>query len=111
MANVHPTRRPMRWSTACSRSGSTGTLDDYAVEAEGTACASPSTPTPLRSSSSSPAPACVAAAGGVPDRPEVADSPREPRPDESSSVVVNGAEGEPGTFKDRTILRNDPYAG
>src|SRR6266851_5341811 len=25
------------------------------------------------------------------------------------SVVVNGAEGEPGTFKDRTILRNNPY--
>jgi NADH:ubiquinone oxidoreductase subunit F (NADH-binding) len=23
--------------------------------------------------------------------------------------VVNGAEGEPGTFKDRTILRNNPY--
>ncbi len=30
-------------------------------------------------------------------------------PHTSSSVVVNGAEGEPGTFKDRTILRNDPY--
>ena len=27
-----------------------------------------------------------------------------------ASVVVNGAEGEPGTFKDRTILRIDPYA-
>jgi len=27
----------------------------------------------------------------------------------STTVVVNGAEGEPGTFKDRTILRNDPY--
>ncbi len=26
-----------------------------------------------------------------------------------TSVVVNAAEGEPGTFKDRTILRNDPY--
>jgi NADH-quinone oxidoreductase subunit F len=26
-----------------------------------------------------------------------------------STVVVNGAEGEPGTFKDRTILRLDPY--
>jgi NADH:ubiquinone oxidoreductase subunit F (NADH-binding) len=26
-----------------------------------------------------------------------------------TSVVVNGAEGEPGTFKDRTILRNNPY--
>lgn len=25
------------------------------------------------------------------------------------TVVVNGAEGEPGTFKDRTILRNSPY--
>lgn len=24
-------------------------------------------------------------------------------------VVVNGAEGEPGTFKDRTLLRHDPY--
>ncbi|TML89198.1 MAG: hypothetical protein E6G06_14985 [Actinobacteria bacterium] len=28
---------------------------------------------------------------------------------ESSSVVVNGAEGEPGTFKDRMILRSNPY--
>jgi NADH-quinone oxidoreductase subunit F len=27
-----------------------------------------------------------------------------------ATVVVNGAEGEPGTFKDRTILRNNPYA-
>ena len=26
-----------------------------------------------------------------------------------STVVVNGAEGEPGTFKDRTILRTSPY--
>ncbi|GAC1528311.1 MAG: hypothetical protein NVS3B12_00080 [Acidimicrobiales bacterium] len=26
------------------------------------------------------------------------------------SVVVNGAEGEPGTFKDRTILRTNPFA-
>jgi NADH:ubiquinone oxidoreductase subunit F (NADH-binding) len=26
-----------------------------------------------------------------------------------TTVVVNGAEGEPGTFKDRTILRVDPY--
>ena len=28
---------------------------------------------------------------------------------ERTSVVVNAAEGEPGTFKDRTILRNDPF--
>lgn len=27
----------------------------------------------------------------------------------STPVVVNGAEGEPGTFKDRTILRHNPY--
>ena len=27
-----------------------------------------------------------------------------------STVVVNGAEGEPGTFKDRAILRANPYA-
>jgi NADH-quinone oxidoreductase subunit F len=27
-----------------------------------------------------------------------------------TSVVVNAAEGEPGTFKDRTILRTNPYA-
>jgi NADH-quinone oxidoreductase subunit F len=26
-----------------------------------------------------------------------------------ATVVVNGAEGEPGTFKDRTLLRLDPY--
>jgi len=26
-----------------------------------------------------------------------------------ATVVVNGAEGEPGTFKDRTILRTSPY--
>jgi NADH:ubiquinone oxidoreductase subunit F (NADH-binding) len=30
-------------------------------------------------------------------------------PDARASVVVNGAEGEPGTFKDRTILRTSPY--
>jgi NADH-quinone oxidoreductase subunit F len=28
---------------------------------------------------------------------------------ERTSVVVNAAEGEPGTFKDRTILLNDPF--
>ncbi len=28
----------------------------------------------------------------------------------ASTVVVNGAEGEPGTFKDRTILLTDPYS-
>ena len=27
----------------------------------------------------------------------------------SSTVVVNGAEGEPGTFKDRSLLRRNPY--
>ena len=27
-----------------------------------------------------------------------------------TTVVVNGAEGEPGTYKDRTILRLDPYS-
>ncbi|HSS09374.1 MAG TPA: NADH-ubiquinone oxidoreductase-F iron-sulfur binding region domain-containing protein, partial [Acidimicrobiales bacterium] len=27
----------------------------------------------------------------------------------ASTMVVNGAEGEPGTFKDRTILRTSPY--
>ena len=30
-------------------------------------------------------------------------------PDVPATVVVNGAEGEPGTFKDRTILRINPY--
>ena len=29
--------------------------------------------------------------------------------DLTTPVVVNGAEGEPGTFKDRTILRHNPY--
>ncbi len=28
----------------------------------------------------------------------------------ATTVVVNAAEGEPGTFKDRSILRNNPYA-
>jgi NADH-quinone oxidoreductase subunit F len=28
---------------------------------------------------------------------------------EPTTVVVNGAEGEPGTFKDRSILRQNPY--
>jgi NADH-quinone oxidoreductase subunit F len=28
---------------------------------------------------------------------------------ERTTVVVNGAEGEPGTFKDRSILRRNPY--
>jgi NADH-quinone oxidoreductase subunit F len=28
----------------------------------------------------------------------------------ATTVVVNAAEGEPGTYKDRTILRRDPYA-
>ncbi len=28
---------------------------------------------------------------------------------EGTTVVVNGAEGEPGTYKDRTILLNNPY--
>jgi len=30
-------------------------------------------------------------------------------PDAPASVVVNAAEGEPGSFKDRAILRADPY--
>ncbi|MGH9126555.1 MAG: NADH-ubiquinone oxidoreductase-F iron-sulfur binding region domain-containing protein [Acidimicrobiales bacterium] len=30
-------------------------------------------------------------------------------PDLATTVIVNGAEGEPGTFKDRTILARDPY--
>ncbi len=30
-------------------------------------------------------------------------------PDEATTVIVNAAEGEPGTFKDRTILRRNPY--
>ena len=28
---------------------------------------------------------------------------------ERATIVINAAEGEPGTFKDRTIIRNDPY--
>ncbi|MBN2623785.1 MAG: SLBB domain-containing protein [Acidimicrobiales bacterium] len=31
-------------------------------------------------------------------------------PELPTTVVVNAAEGEPGTFKDRTILRTNPYA-
>jgi NADH-quinone oxidoreductase subunit F len=30
-------------------------------------------------------------------------------PELRTPVVINGAEGEPGTFKDRTILRHNPY--
>jgi NADH-quinone oxidoreductase subunit F len=30
-------------------------------------------------------------------------------PDLATTVIVNGAEGEPGTFKDRTILARNPY--
>lgn len=30
-------------------------------------------------------------------------------PDLATTVIVNGAEGEPGTFKDRTILKRSPY--
>lgn len=30
-------------------------------------------------------------------------------PDLATTVIVNGAEGEPGTFKDRTILLRSPY--
>ena len=30
-------------------------------------------------------------------------------PSVAATVVVNGAEGEPGTFKDRSILRRNPY--
>jgi NADH-quinone oxidoreductase subunit F len=31
-------------------------------------------------------------------------------PGEAASVVVNAAEGEPGSFKDRVIMRHNPYA-
>jgi NADH-quinone oxidoreductase subunit F len=31
------------------------------------------------------------------------------RPEDARFVVANGAEGEPGTFKDRPILRHNPY--
>jgi NADH:ubiquinone oxidoreductase subunit F (NADH-binding) len=30
-------------------------------------------------------------------------------PELATTVVVNGAEGEPGTFKDRTLMRRNPY--
>ncbi len=31
-------------------------------------------------------------------------------PDDQAFIVVNAAEGEPGTFKDRALLRSNPYA-
>jgi len=31
-------------------------------------------------------------------------------PENPTTVVVNGAEGEPGFFKDRLLLRRDPFA-
>jgi NADH-quinone oxidoreductase subunit F len=34
---------------------------------------------------------------------------RSPEPELPTTVVVNGAEGEPGTYKDRAILLADPY--
>lgn len=34
---------------------------------------------------------------------------REHRGESASTVVVNGVEGEPGTFKDRSILRSNPF--
>ena len=37
------------------------------------------------------------------------DGGRQPLADAPSTVIVNAAEGEPGTFKDRTILRRNPY--
>ena len=30
-------------------------------------------------------------------------------PDQSTPVIINGAEGEPSTFKDRAIIRANPY--
>ncbi len=35
---------------------------------------------------------------------------RAPEPELPTTVVVNGAEGEPGTYKDRAILAANPYA-
>ena len=44
----------------------------------------------------------------LPGRPEVADGRRQRPGWTPATVVVNGAEGEPGTFKD-SILRHNPY--
>ena len=50
-------------------------------------------------------------AAGPGSRPAASGAPcaSTARTSSARSVVVNAAEGEPGTFKDRTILRNDPY--
>ena len=46
----------------------------------------------------------------LPDRHQVADRVGQPRARPlPATVVVNAAEGEPGSFKDRAILRADPY--
>ena len=43
----------------------------------------------------------------VPDRAQVAGVAAQPGTDRY--VVCNGAEGEPGTFKDRALMRANPY--
>ena len=53
-------------------------------------------------------PGCAAGAAAG-SRPDASGRGSPARPDTRRYVVCNGAEGEPGTFKDRALLRANPY--
>ena len=73
-------------------------------------CRQPPNDIRRRSSPPSSTPGCAAAAAPA-SRPAASGrrSPPTPSARPPATVVVNGAEGEPGTFKDRSILRRNPY--
>ena len=85
-------------------------LDDYRAGGGSPASTRPGRPAPTPSSPRSRRRACGAAAAPA-SRPArkwrtVAANRSDVEP---TTVVVNGAEGEPGTFKDRAILAPNPY--
>ncbi len=89
----------------CCRSTSTSSAE------AGVASRSPGRWNPKRSSTRSNPPDCAAVvapvsphtSSGAPVRSNASDVL-------PTTVVVNGAEGEPGTYKDRTLLQLDPYS-